>query len=195
MKRQGYMKNQAFLTMIALMTLVLLLAGCMQQNKDRHPAQDQLSAILSGIADSHSLILFNNIQADVKFLFEEYQYGQLVHSEELGQIKINAINNSSQASIITAVVSDLENGREYISFLYSSGGTTQKKRISRQLPKNVSVAYKGMQEEFSGTLLNNEYILSVSSYSSAPTNTGIIADKLTQLERYENIHLIKMRVL
>lgn len=190
--------HRKILHRVALMMLALsIFFSCSKKEKETAflSKEDKLNVILSNITDNHSIVDFNNIQATVEFSFEEYNYGTLIYSEELGKFEIGKNSDTKSPFIVTTILSDLENGYEYCTFLFSSEGSNQEKRIFRKIPKGSLVAQKGTIKVFQDNFSEEEYLISVSSYSDSSASTSAVSDKKMQIDKYQNIHLVKMKVL
>ncbi|MCG7378274.1 hypothetical protein MH215_14820 [Paenibacillus sp. ACRSA] len=186
------------LIMLIIFTLVLILQqGCSFKPDDTAyiSSQDSVNQILSNTTDNHSIIEFSSVNQAVELLFEEYTYGELTHQEDLGRYKIVDNADGIPPYMVTTVLSDVDRGNAYYTFLYSNGGVISKKTIYRPLPQKKSVAHKGLVKVFEQTLSEKEYIIFASAYSDASISIGIVPEQIADTTAYPKVHYIKMKVL
>jgi len=186
------------LIMLITFSLVLILQqGCSFIPDDTAyiSSQDSVNQILSNKTDNHSVIEFNSVNQAVELSFEEYTYGELTHQEDLGRYKIVDNADGIPPYMVTTVLSDVDRGNAYYTFLYSNGGVISKKTIYRPLPQKKSVAHKGLVKVFEQTLSEKEYIIFASAYSDASISIGIVPEQIADTTAYPKVHYIKMKVL
>ncbi|WP_338541045.1 hypothetical protein [Paenibacillus tundrae] len=191
-------RNDRKLIMLIIFSLMLILQqGCSLIPDDTTyiSSQDSVNQILSNTTDNHSIIEFSSVNQTVELLFEEYTYGELTYQEDLGRYKITDNSDGISPYMVITVLSDVDRGNGYYTFLYSNGGIISKRTIYRPLPQRKTVAHKGLVKVFDQNLSEKEYIISASAYSDASINLGIVPEQIADTTAYPKVHYIKMKVL